>query len=29
MFSELYRAIKKPSGKADLAIYGYSIVVSE
>jgi len=25
---ELYRAMKKPSGKADLAIYCYSIVVS-
>jgi len=26
--SELYRAMKKPSGKADLAIYCHSIVVS-
>jgi len=25
---ELYRAMKKLSGKADLAIYGHSIVVS-
>jgi len=26
--SEFYRAMKKPSGKADLGIYGYSVVVS-
>jgi len=25
---ELYRAMKKPSGKADLGIYGYSVVMS-
>jgi len=28
VFSELFRAMKKLSGKADLAIYCYSIVVS-
>jgi len=28
VFSELYRAMKKPSGKVDLAIYSYSVVVS-
>jgi len=27
-FSVLYRAMKKPSGKTDLAIYSYSVVVS-
>jgi len=26
--SELFRAMKKPSGKADLAVYGYPVVVS-
>jgi len=27
VFSELYRIIKKLSGKADLVIYSYSVVV--
>jgi len=28
VFSELYRGIKKPSGKADLVIYIYFVTVS-
>jgi len=28
VLSELYRVMRKPSGKADLDIYNYSVVVS-
>jgi len=28
VFQRFYRTMKKPSGKADLGIYGYSVVVS-